>query len=94
MDKDYHPSSSTLRRPSGDMIRMDHKEAEDDYDGSSHHRRQRAKSLHDDSDLSNDVHGEVGKGLQRNLQARHLTMISLGKVLRMILCNPSHGYCF
>ena len=36
-------------------------------------------SLHDDSDLSNDTHGEVGKGLQRNLQARHLTMISLGK---------------
>ncbi|KAF9112295.1 hypothetical protein BGX27_003654 [Mortierella sp. AM989] len=36
------------------------------------------KSLHDDSDLGGNIHGEVGKGLQRNLQARHLTMISLG----------------
>ncbi|KAI1316311.1 hypothetical protein EDD11_010154 [Mortierella claussenii] len=35
-------------------------------------------SLHDDSDLGNPTIGEVGKGLQRNLQARHLTMISLG----------------
>ncbi|KAG0327207.1 hypothetical protein BGZ99_008188 [Dissophora globulifera] len=35
-------------------------------------------SLHDDADLSNSQTGEVGKGLQRNLQARHLAMISLG----------------
>ncbi|KAG0290789.1 hypothetical protein BGZ96_005764 [Linnemannia gamsii] len=37
-----------------------------------------SKYLHDDSDLSNDANGQVGKGLQRNLEARHLTMISLG----------------
>ncbi|KAG0041276.1 hypothetical protein BGZ83_002070, partial [Gryganskiella cystojenkinii] len=41
------------------------------------HDYRQGPSLHDDSDLSNDKHGEVGKGLQRNLQARHLTMISL-----------------
>jgi amino acid permease len=47
------------------------------YKASVH--RAAGANLHDDSDLSNDTHGEVGKGLQRNLQARHLTMISLGK---------------
>ncbi|KAG0097798.1 hypothetical protein BGZ93_001949 [Podila epicladia] len=46
------------------------------YKASVH--RAAGANLHDDSDLSNDKHGEVGKGLQRNLQARHLTMISLG----------------
>ncbi|KAG0366557.1 lysine-specific permease [Gamsiella multidivaricata] len=35
-------------------------------------------SLHDDTDLSNPTTGDVGQGLQRNLAARHLTMISLG----------------
>ncbi|KAF9190191.1 hypothetical protein BGZ51_008821 [Haplosporangium sp. Z 767] len=37
----------------------------------------RSASLHDDADLSTS-RDEVGQGLQRNLQARHLTMISLG----------------
>lgn len=35
-------------------------------------------SFHDDADPGTGT-AEVGKGLQRNLQARHLTMISLGK---------------
>jgi hypothetical protein len=35
-------------------------------------------SFHDDADPGSGT-AEVGKGLQRNLQARHLTMISLGK---------------
>ncbi|KAF9360043.1 hypothetical protein BGX26_010693 [Mortierella sp. AD094] len=38
---------------------------------------EKASYLHDDSDLSSPP-AEEGSGLQRNLQARHLTMISLG----------------
>ncbi|KAF9910750.1 hypothetical protein BX616_010786 [Lobosporangium transversale] len=37
-----------------------------------------ASSLQDSADFSGPIAGEVGQGLQRNLQARHLTMISLG----------------
>ncbi|KAF9208562.1 hypothetical protein BGZ49_008429 [Haplosporangium sp. Z 27] len=81
MNKDH--ASSYLQN--GDMIYMDsfsppqsiHKSEikSIEEDNGSYYK---AQSLHDDSDLSNDTHGEVGKGLQRNLQARHLTMISLG----------------
>ncbi|KAF9162836.1 hypothetical protein BGX21_001847 [Mortierella sp. AD011] len=82
MSKDYTHSY----RQNEDMIQMDsvlpssqsiHKsEINSIQEDESYNYK--VKSLHDDSDLSNDVHGEVGKGLQRNLQARHLTMISLG----------------
>ncbi|KAG0003254.1 hypothetical protein BGZ79_001293 [Entomortierella chlamydospora] len=81
MNKDYAHSN----RQNEDMIQMDsvfpsqsiHKsEINSIQEDESYNYK--GKSLHDDSDLSNDVHGEVGKGLQRNLQARHLTMISLG----------------
>ncbi|KAG0048228.1 hypothetical protein BGZ83_006785 [Gryganskiella cystojenkinii] len=43
------------------------------YDGEE---KRGSVSLHDDADLTTAAH--PGDGLQRNLQARHLTMISLG----------------
>ncbi|KAG0201683.1 hypothetical protein BGX28_005566 [Mortierella sp. GBA30] len=91
MSKDFISPSSTSRRQSVDVMRTDTfasasssstiknnngDSISSEYDDDNYHRA--GKSLHDDSDLSNDTHGEVGKGLQRNLQARHLTMISLG----------------
>lgn len=63
-----------------------HNTSGDGSDDSTTYSRQEqqgggSKYLHDDSDLSNDAVGQVGKGLQRNLEARHLTMISLGELL-------------
>ncbi|KAF9581563.1 hypothetical protein BGW38_001380, partial [Lunasporangiospora selenospora] len=51
---------------------------DDDDDAEYSRNLSSGKSLHDDSDLNNNAHGEADRGLQRNLKARHLTMISLG----------------
>ncbi|GJJ77769.1 yeast amino acid transporter [Entomortierella parvispora] len=48
----------------------------DKVEVSAYDKQEGSASLHDDADLSTAAHGEAG--LQRNLQARHLTMISLG----------------
>ncbi|KAG0261818.1 hypothetical protein BG011_000649 [Mortierella polycephala] len=65
MDKDH-----AIIHHAGDKIEME------SYSNEPYSEK-RSASLHDDVDLSTP-RNEVGEGLQRNLQARHLTMISLG----------------
>ena len=57
---------------------------EGDKIASAYDDKQQGTSLHDDADLAASApHSE---GLQRNLQARHLTMISLGKDSPFSIC--------
>ncbi|KAF9138448.1 hypothetical protein BG015_002381 [Linnemannia schmuckeri] len=78
MDSFKSSPASSIRK--GNSFRNNSGDGSDDSTTYSRQEQQGggSKYLHDDSDLSNDTDGQVGKGLQRNLEARHLTMISLG----------------
>ncbi|KAG0039863.1 hypothetical protein BGZ82_006415 [Podila clonocystis] len=67
MTKDVH----TTQHHTGDKIEME------SYVDTPYSDQKISHSLHDDADLHTSTPA-VGEGLQRNLQARHLTMISLG----------------
>ncbi|KAG0332459.1 hypothetical protein BG000_009981 [Podila horticola] len=67
MTKDVH----TSQHHAGDKTEME------SYVDTPYSDQKISPSLHDDADLHTST-AAVGEGLQRNLQARHLTMISLG----------------
>ncbi|KAG0356602.1 hypothetical protein BG005_004470 [Podila minutissima] len=67
MTKDVH----TTQHHAGDKIEME------SYVDTPYSEQKNSSSLHNDADLQTST-AAVGEGLQRNLQARHLTMISLG----------------
>jgi len=69
MTKDVHTTHHA-----GDKIEME------SYVDTPYSEEKISPSLNDDADLHTPA-APVGEGLQRNLQARHLTMISLGKLL-------------
>jgi len=71
MEKDH-----AITYDAGDKTEMESYTVE--AQASTYDDKQTVASLHDDADLGAHT-AEVGKGLQRNLAARHLTMISLGK---------------
>lgn len=71
MTRDHIPPHSA-----GDKVEMD--SYAEGYSAGSFSGKLESSSVHDDA-ASGSRPAEVGKGLQRNLQARHLTMISLGK---------------
>jgi len=66
MTKDVHTTHHA-----GDKTEME------SYVDTPYGEQKTSPSLHDDADLHTST-AQVGEGLQRNLQARHLTMISLG----------------
>ncbi|KAF9385598.1 hypothetical protein CPC16_007909 [Podila verticillata] len=66
MTKDVHTTHHA-----GDKIEME------SYVDTPYTEQKISPSLHNDTDLHTST-AQVGEGLQRNLQARHLTMISLG----------------
>ncbi|KAF8931771.1 hypothetical protein BGZ52_011764, partial [Haplosporangium bisporale] len=65
MTKDVHTTHHA-----GDKIEME------SYVDTPYTEQKISPSLHNDTDLHTST-AQVGEGLQRNLQARHLTMISL-----------------
>ncbi|KAG9321670.1 hypothetical protein KVV02_004074 [Mortierella alpina] len=70
MEKDH-----SITYDAGDKTEMESYTVEPN--ATAYDDKQTVASLHDDADLGAHT-AEVGKGLQRNLAARHLTMISLG----------------
>lgn len=78
MTKDVH----TTQHHAGDKTEME------SYVDTPYSDQKISPSLHDDTDLHTST-AAVGEGLQRNLQARHLTMISLGKRPLCFLSDPS-----